>query len=61
MDMTITGGFFDVGSAFNPFTRAPDAPHVVWTRPIDDGGIVGGAGAIDQSTMFCRLLSRAIL
>ncbi len=46
------GRFFDVSSAFNPFTRAPDAPHVVWTRPIDDGGIVGGAGAIDQSTMF---------
>ncbi len=45
------GRFFDVGSAFNPYTEAPNSPHVIWKRPIDDGGIVGGAGAIDQSTM----------
>jgi len=46
------GRFFDVGSAFNPYTRAPATSHIMWQRPIDDGGIVGGAGAIDGSTMF---------
>jgi hypothetical protein len=45
------GRFFDVGSAYNPYSDAPGAPHVLWKLPIDDGGIVGGAGAIDGSAM----------
>ncbi|MEM2351915.1 MAG: PQQ-binding-like beta-propeller repeat protein [Thermoproteota archaeon] len=32
----------DTGSAFNPYTTAPETPHIVWTKPITFGGIVGG-------------------
>jgi len=34
--------FFDQGSAFGPYSDAPDSPHIMWTRPITDGGIIGG-------------------
>lgn len=27
---------------FNPYTKAPDTAHIVWTKPIAFGGIVGG-------------------
>ncbi|MEM2889265.1 MAG: PQQ-binding-like beta-propeller repeat protein [Candidatus Bathyarchaeia archaeon] len=33
---------FDAGSAFNPYTTAPESPHVLWTKELDFGGIVGG-------------------
>jgi len=33
---------FDSGGAFAPFTRAPEAPHIVWTKELTFGGIVGG-------------------
>ena len=29
-------------STFNPFTEAPDAAHIVWTKQITFGGLVGG-------------------
>jgi len=34
--------FFDQGSAFAPYNDAPDSPHIMWTRPITFGGIIGG-------------------
>jgi hypothetical protein len=37
-----TGGFFGDGGAFNPYTKAPNTAHIVWTKPIALGGIVGG-------------------
>ncbi|MFB3888174.1 MAG: PQQ-binding-like beta-propeller repeat protein [Candidatus Bathyarchaeia archaeon] len=33
---------FGGGSAFNPYTKAPNTAHIVWTKPIVTGGIVGG-------------------
>jgi len=33
---------FDSGSAFSPYAKAPDSPHVVWIRELTFGGIVGG-------------------
>ena len=32
--------------AFNPYSQAPQAPHVMWTKEITTGGLVGG----DQGT-----------
>ena len=32
--------------AFNPYSQAPQAPHVMWTKEITTGGLVGG----DQET-----------
>jgi outer membrane protein assembly factor BamB len=40
-----------IGSAFNPYTEAPNTAHVVWTKPIAFGGLVGGEyGDIDYYT-----------
>jgi hypothetical protein len=33
---------FDGGSAFAPYTQAPDSPHIVWIRDLMMGGLVGG-------------------
>jgi outer membrane protein assembly factor BamB len=32
---------FDGGSAFNPYTTAPNTAHIVWTKPIMSGGLIG--------------------
>ena len=29
--------------AFAPYTSGPDSPHILWTKPIVPGGIVGGS------------------
>ena len=41
-----TARFFDVGSATNYYTKAPNSAHILWTKPIDDGGIAGGSGEL---------------
>ena len=33
---------FDTGGAFSPYADAPDSPHIVWTKELAFGGIVGG-------------------
>ena len=33
---------YDLNGNFNPYGIAPDSPHVMWTREIAFGGIVGG-------------------
>lgn len=33
---------FDGGSAFAPYTKAPNTPHIVWIRELMPGGLVGG-------------------
>jgi hypothetical protein len=39
---TVTGG---AGyGRYQPDGIAPESPHVMWTRPIQDGGVVGGSG-----------------
>lgn len=35
--------FFAGTPAFAPYTSAPDSAHILWTKPIIPGGIVGGA------------------
>jgi outer membrane protein assembly factor BamB len=34
--------FFDQGSAYAPNNDGPDSPHIMWTRPMTDGGLIGG-------------------
>ncbi len=29
---------------FQPYGTGPNSPHILWTKPLQDGGIVGGAG-----------------
>ncbi len=33
---------FDQGSAYDPWTQAPDTAHILWTEPITFGGLAGG-------------------
>jgi len=33
---------FDSAGGFNPYSQAPRAPHVMWTKELDLGGLVGG-------------------
>jgi len=40
----------DAAGSFNPYTTAPNSPHIVWTKPITFGGIVGGATTTDFYT-----------
>jgi len=39
--MTYYSRSFDGGSAFNPYTQAPNTAHIVWMKPIATGGLVG--------------------
>jgi len=34
--------FFDQGCAYAPDNDGPDSAHIMWTKPITDGGIIGG-------------------
>ena len=42
------GGFFGDGGAFANYTSAPNSSHILWTKEIAFGGLVGGPfGSID--------------
>jgi outer membrane protein assembly factor BamB len=36
------GASMDSAGAFNPYSQAPRAAHVMWTKELDFGGVVGG-------------------
>ncbi len=39
-----SGGIFSsFGTAFAPYTAAPESPHILWKQPVQTGGMVGGA------------------
>ena len=33
---------FDAARGFNPYSQAPRAPHIMWTKELTTGGLVGG-------------------
>ena len=33
---------FDAARGFNPYTQAPRAPHIMWTKELTTGGLIGG-------------------
>jgi hypothetical protein len=37
-----SGRMYADASGFNPYTQAPRAPHIMWTMPLTNGGLVGG-------------------
>lgn len=37
-----TSRSFDQGNAYDPYTTAPNSAHIIWTKPMAFGGIVGG-------------------
>ena len=40
-DSTYTG-YGDTGGGYNPYSEAPRAPHIMWTKPATIGGLAGG-------------------
>jgi hypothetical protein len=41
--MTSHGGsMYNVSGNFNPYTTAPSSAHILWTKPLAPGGIIGG-------------------
>jgi hypothetical protein len=39
---TSSGALYNVSSNYNPYTEAPQAPHILWTKPVAFGGVLGG-------------------
>ncbi len=37
-----TGKSFDAAFGFNPYTQAPRSAHIMWTKPLALGGLIGG-------------------
>ena len=45
-----------IDSAYQPSGLAPNSAHVMWTKPLDDGGVVGGTSTgIDGMTYYSGL------
>ena len=62
---TISGNWLGVGPTtfgnsmnnmagnFNPYSRAPNSAHIVWTKPISFGGLIGGEfGGTPESNYY---------
>jgi len=50
------GAAYSYGSErLQPFGDAPDSAHVMWTKPISFGGVVGGTTAITGATFYSGL------
>jgi hypothetical protein len=39
---TSSGALYNISSNYNPYTEAPQTPHIIWTRPVAFGGVLGG-------------------
>ena len=39
---TSSGALYNVSTNYNPYTTAPKAPHILWTKPVAFGGVLGG-------------------
>lgn len=39
---TGSGAMYKVGNNFNPYTEAPQSSHIIWTKPVAYGGVLGG-------------------
>ncbi len=47
-----TTGMYDVMGNFQQYSKAPNTGHIVWTRPTQFGGIVGGPISSDQESQY---------
>ena len=46
-------GRYNITSNYNPYSDAPKAPHIIWTKPVAFGGLVGGEfGGTDTSNYY---------
>ncbi|MCW3982584.1 MAG: hypothetical protein NWE96_01150 [Candidatus Bathyarchaeota archaeon] len=49
---TDTGGYDAQGNNFNPYTEAPNSPHIMWVKPTAFGGQVGLPISSDQESQY---------
>jgi hypothetical protein len=58
---TLSGGWLSLASGgltrlrtmngnFNPYTTVPNSAHIVWTKPLEAGGLIGGKFGSDGAT-----------
>jgi outer membrane protein assembly factor BamB len=52
------GRLWDSVGAYAPYTQAPRAPHIMWTKPLGMGGIAGGA---NDHTFYSGLSYESLL
>ena len=46
-------GRYNLTGNYNPYSDAPLAPHVIWTKPVAFGGLTGGEfGGTDTSNFY---------
>jgi len=46
-------GDYNITGSYNPYSEAPLAPHILWTKPVAFGGLVGGEfGGSDTSNYY---------
>ena len=49
---TDTGGYDAQGNNFNPYSQAPNSPHIMWVKPTAFGGQVGHPISSDQESQY---------
>jgi hypothetical protein len=49
---TDTGGYDATGNNFNPYSKAPNSAHIMWTKPTKPGGQVGLPISGDQESHY---------
>lgn len=50
-------GYPGIVANYQPDGIAPSSPHIMWTKPIQDGGVVGGTNTGENGTTFYSGLS----
>jgi len=55
--ITGAGASYGIPGAYQPYGLAPNSAHVMWTKPIQFGGVVGGADTAIPGEMYYSGLS----
>jgi outer membrane protein assembly factor BamB len=55
--ITGAGASYGIPGAYQPYGLAPNSAHVMWTKPIQYGGVVGGADTAIPGEMYYSGLS----
>lgn len=45
-------GVYDATGNFNPYSKAPNSAHIIWTKPTQFGGLVGQPINADQESQY---------
>jgi hypothetical protein len=49
----VAGDTYSAQGSFQPDGIAPNSPHVMWSKSIQDGGVVGGTSYHTNGTTYC--------